>query len=271
VRNRIVLVPPVQACGDVMVEHERVPGEPATAAERGGDSLEHAPPVCPRPQVKERTEGAVDEARWFIEFEIAHVALAQIESDPCCGGRRARLREHGRRGVDPDHRPTGRKRHRNRNATSPDRELDEWPVNVGGEAGIERHVLRHPRCPLVVTRRELLVPTHRPSLRAARWKVRRTGIVDRVSFPLPQSPAIHQMTRSQRADDVIGGSKIGDHRERGQGSVVGRLIGCCTEVGYDDRAVAKIDRVPGGALDGDVRHGRLAARVSRACSGFSRT
>jgi hypothetical protein len=38
--------------------------------------------------VKERPEGAVDEARRLIELEIAHVALAQIERDPGFGGRR---------------------------------------------------------------------------------------------------------------------------------------------------------------------------------------
>ena len=60
----------------------RVPGERAAAAKGSSDSLEHTPPVSPRPEVKERPEGAVDEARWVIELEIAHVALAEIERDP---------------------------------------------------------------------------------------------------------------------------------------------------------------------------------------------
>jgi hypothetical protein len=94
--------------------------------------------------VKERPEGAVDEARWLIEFEIAHVALAQIECDHCLGGRRVGLRQHRRRGIDPDDGPTGRTCHRNRDATIADGELDEWPVDVGREADVERHVLRHP-------------------------------------------------------------------------------------------------------------------------------
>jgi hypothetical protein len=46
--------------------------------------------------VKKRPEGAVDEARRLIELETTHVALAQIERDPCGGGRRTSLREHRR-------------------------------------------------------------------------------------------------------------------------------------------------------------------------------
>jgi len=91
-----VLVLPVQACSDVMVARERVPRELAAGAKGVSDALEHAPPVSPRREVKERPEGAVDEARWLIELEVTHVALAQIERDPCGDGGRTGLREHRR-------------------------------------------------------------------------------------------------------------------------------------------------------------------------------
>jgi hypothetical protein len=34
-----------------------LPGELATGAKRAGDALEHTPPVSPRLEVKERSEG----------------------------------------------------------------------------------------------------------------------------------------------------------------------------------------------------------------------
>jgi hypothetical protein len=95
--------------------------------------------------VKQCSIGAVDEASWLIEFEIADVALAQIEHNACLGGRGAGLRKHRRGGVDPDHGPTRRERHWNRHTAIADGELDEWPVDAGREADVERHVLRHPR------------------------------------------------------------------------------------------------------------------------------
>jgi len=70
------------------VKRERVPRELAPGPKGVSDTLEHAPPVSPRREVKKRPEGAVDEARGLIELEITHVALAQIEGDPCGGGRR---------------------------------------------------------------------------------------------------------------------------------------------------------------------------------------
>ena len=47
VRNRLLFVHTVQACGDAVVEREAVPGEPATWKQRHGNPLEGAAPVRP--------------------------------------------------------------------------------------------------------------------------------------------------------------------------------------------------------------------------------
>jgi hypothetical protein len=52
VRYRLVTVLTVEARGDLVVEGEGVPGEPATRPERGGDAFEGAAAVGPGRQVQ---------------------------------------------------------------------------------------------------------------------------------------------------------------------------------------------------------------------------
>ena len=58
-------------------------------------------------------------------------------STPASARVRTGLLEHRRRGVDADHRPPGRLRHRDRDPAVPDRELDERPVGLQRELDVE--------------------------------------------------------------------------------------------------------------------------------------
>jgi hypothetical protein len=60
----------------------------------------------------------------------AHVAEPQVE----IGVARARLLEHRRRGVDPDHAPAGRTGNLRGNAPRADGELDDRPVGPPARA-----------------------------------------------------------------------------------------------------------------------------------------
>src|SRR5437879_1128820 len=86
-----------------MVEGEGVPGEATIRLQRRCDPFEGAAAVGPRGQVQERAEGAVDQRRWLVEGEIAHVALAQVEVDACLVSTGTGEREHRRRRVNADH------------------------------------------------------------------------------------------------------------------------------------------------------------------------
>ena len=142
-RHGLVLVQPVEARRDVVVEGKRVPGEPPARPERRGDALERAAAVGPGRQVQQRAERAVDQRRRLVEGEVAHVALAQVELHARLGRTRAGLLEHRRRGVDADHPPAGRLRDRDRDPTVPDRQLDQRPVGLAGQLDVEGDVGRH--------------------------------------------------------------------------------------------------------------------------------
>ena len=114
--------------------------------------------------------GQMNQVRWLLERELAHVALAQLELD----AGRVRLstcdREHSRRDVDPDDAPAGLLDDGNRHTPRPDRKLDDGAGCLLREADVERDILRHGRGELVVDRGEGVVVAHSPdssSLRAS--------------------------------------------------------------------------------------------------------
>ena len=143
--------------GDRVAEDERVPREPTPGLERRRDALERAPLVRPRRQVQQRAKRAIDERCRLVQRELAHVALAQVEIDAGRLGAGPRALEHGRRCVDPDHRPPGRLRDRHGDPAVADGELDDRAVGLPRELHVPRDVLRHVRRPPVVDRRERVV------------------------------------------------------------------------------------------------------------------
>ena len=70
----------VELHGDLVVEHERVPGEAAAWGEARGDAFEHASSVGPGREVEQRPVGADDERRRLGEREVAHVPLVELEA-----------------------------------------------------------------------------------------------------------------------------------------------------------------------------------------------
>jgi hypothetical protein len=53
-RDGVVLVLPVEACRDLVVERECIPGEPSARSQRCRDALEGRSAVGPRRQMQER-------------------------------------------------------------------------------------------------------------------------------------------------------------------------------------------------------------------------
>ncbi len=164
----LVLVLPIEACRDPVIEGEGVPSEPSTWSQRRRDALEGATAVGPGRQVQERAERAVDQRRRLVNGEIAHVTLAQVKLYTCLARTQARLLEHGRRRVDADHWLAGRLRNGNGHTAIPDCKLDERPLCRARKLNVERDVGRHGSRPLLVAVGKRLVPTHRPSLQQDR-------------------------------------------------------------------------------------------------------
>src|SRR4051794_3610007 len=75
VRHRRVGTPAVQGGCEVMVEGERVPGEPAVRPKRCRDALEAAAAIGPRGQMQQRAAGAVDQGCGFLDFELPYVSF----------------------------------------------------------------------------------------------------------------------------------------------------------------------------------------------------
>ena len=123
-------------------------------------------------QMQHGAERAVDERRWLVEREVAHVALVQLELDSRLGGLLLRQCEHRRRAVDADDLLAGLLRDRHRNPPVADRELDDGPVGLADELEVERDVLGHVRRPVVVDRCEGRVFVHRGIL-AIVWSMTR--------------------------------------------------------------------------------------------------
>src|SRR5580765_1829082 len=73
VANRVwdgrIVVLPVQLSRDPVVERKRVPRKPPSGAQRRCDSLEGATAVCPRGEVEQRPERAVDQRCRLVERE----------------------------------------------------------------------------------------------------------------------------------------------------------------------------------------------------------
>src|ERR687885_223372 len=99
-----------------MVEGERVPGEAAVGPKRCRDPLEALATIGPRGQVQQRPPRTVDQGRRFLEFKLPDVSFTQVELDSLLNCAHSSLREHRRRGVDPDYTPARRLSNRNRNA-----------------------------------------------------------------------------------------------------------------------------------------------------------
>jgi hypothetical protein len=115
----------------VVVEGERVPGEPPARPRRCGHGLEEAAAVGPGGQVQQRAERAVDQRRLLVEVRVAHVGLDQVEFHARVGGAGAGLRQHRGRRVQADHPLSRRPRDRDRDTPVPDREFDQRFVLTG--------------------------------------------------------------------------------------------------------------------------------------------
>jgi hypothetical protein len=109
--------------------------------------------------VQERAVGAVDQRGRLLEPELAHVAEPEVEA---VAARLASLREHRGRRVDPDHLPTDRLGHGDRDAAGAHRELDDRPVRLLRELEVEGDVLRHVGRPPCVVLGERLRIAHVP-------------------------------------------------------------------------------------------------------------
>jgi hypothetical protein len=102
---------------------------------------------------------AVDERRWLIECEVAHIAHVQVEFHPRLGRAEPRLGEHRWRGIDADHAPAGCPCYRDRDPAVPDGKLNQRLVCLASELKIET---RHRRsCPPTTPRSDPRTP--RPS------------------------------------------------------------------------------------------------------------
>jgi hypothetical protein len=145
-------------------------------------ALEGTAPVGPSGQVQQCAEGTVNQSRRRIEREVAHVGLAQVEHDACPARAGTGLGEHRRRCIDTDHQLAGRLRDWDGNPPVPDRKLDQRPVRLAGEAGVEPNIGRHVGRPFLIPVRERLVPAHRPILPAT------SPHVDLVTGPVPRRP-----------------------------------------------------------------------------------
>jgi hypothetical protein len=82
----------------------------------------------PRSVGQERSERAVDQPRWFIEGEVAHVAFAKIEVHARFGRPGTGLLEHHWRRVNADHSLSRRLSDWNRDPPIADRKLDQSAV-----------------------------------------------------------------------------------------------------------------------------------------------
>lgn len=151
---------PLVGGGDAVVEAERIPREASARSERGGHTLEHASAVCPRGQVQQSAERAVDEARRLVQLEVPHVRLAEMKLDAGLGSALAGQTDHRGRGVDADDGATRFAGDGNRHVARADGELDQRPVRFAREVDIERNVLRHVLGPFVVDGRERVVRAH---------------------------------------------------------------------------------------------------------------
>ena len=90
-----MLVLSVKPRRDAVVERKGVPGETAARPERGGNTFKRTPPVGPGWQVEKRAEGTIDQPGRFLQGQVPHVRLAQVEIHAGLRRPRAGLVQHG--------------------------------------------------------------------------------------------------------------------------------------------------------------------------------
>jgi len=95
VREGLVLVLSVNPRRDAVVERKGVPGETAARPERSGNPFKRTAPIGPCWQVEKRAEGTIDQSGRFLEGQIPHVGLPQVELHARSHGVVARLVQHG--------------------------------------------------------------------------------------------------------------------------------------------------------------------------------
>ena len=130
--------------GDVMVEAEHVPREPAAGLKRRGDTLEDASLVVPGGQVQERAERAVDErggsssakSRMSPSRRSSSALSARREREP---GRASPATSRCRSQAFPSR----ARRESRRGRCRP--QLDDRAIGLLRQLDVERHVLRHIR------------------------------------------------------------------------------------------------------------------------------
>src|SRR3954466_10629138 len=108
--------------------------------------------------MQQRPAGAVDESRRLLELELPYVAFAEVELDSLRDRTLACLREHSRRGIDPDDALARSPSNRDRNASGANRKFDERPVRLAGKPDVERDVVSDASRPLVVSVSPGVVP-----------------------------------------------------------------------------------------------------------------
>ncbi|NIJ12557.1 hypothetical protein FHU38_002901 [Saccharomonospora amisosensis] len=106
-RHRLVAPLAVGSGGEVVIEHEGIPGKSAIRCEADGDTLERTAPVAPGRQMLQRPVGAAEQRRGPLQSQVTHIARSKFQ--PHADFRRcdAGSSQHRRGRVDPDHGPAG--------------------------------------------------------------------------------------------------------------------------------------------------------------------
>ena len=141
-----------------MVEGERIPGEAAARPKRCRNPLEAAATIGPRGQMQQRSAGAVDQGRRFVDFKLSYVSFAQVELDSLLSCAQSSLREHRRRRVNPDYTPARCPSNRDRNAPGTNRKLYQQPFSLTGKPDVERDISSGASGPVPVSVRPAVVP-----------------------------------------------------------------------------------------------------------------
>src|SRR3954452_18914829 len=153
---------------DLVVEGERIPGEPPVGSKRSGDALEATAAIRPRGQMQQRPAGTVDQGRRLVDLEVGYVPFPEVDLDSLLGRVQPCLREHPRRRVDPDHGPARCLSDRDRDSPGTDGELDQWPVSLEGKSDVEGNVGPDARGAILVSVRPRVVPTRHRTQRTRR-------------------------------------------------------------------------------------------------------
>jgi hypothetical protein len=114
--------------------------------------------------MQERAERTVDQSGRFIEFQIAHVTLAQVEAYARVRRASPRLAEHRWGSVYTYDSSASLLSDRNRDPAITDREFDQRPFRLTRQLDVEAHVGRHSSRPFLVAIGKAFVPAHAPSL-----------------------------------------------------------------------------------------------------------